>query len=486
MRMNFEVLLLVLIMFHSYSCSTSAKEEIEWPEKIQVILDNTKILEYERGDRLPLFLWPAIDPGELDEESAEILVKELNNRGIGIVSKWHWDDPEKRVAQAIIFGKAQKKLGLRINVDVISLLYSFYDDTENTAHIDEDGNPFFDESFGSRYNKMGCPFTLDSRKDIIRNRVEFFLERYKKESLWVDFIFADWEIDGPIEVNNAFESSKKCSVCRSHLGEDFGFGEFQKTIREMRSYLQYYAYSLPVLSYYPDALVGNYAVYPNDGYRYWYDYFEFFVDDHPHITEQNAKYRKWYDDFPLTGYTFAMPVVYTWWEIFTWYDFDNTDYRWFYNMLLNASNAGKSTPHNIPVISFVHWNTIFVGVDPDPDIVQMSEHSYQELLWHMLFRGHDTFFNWSMRHEYPDEVRLLHEVWADAQKYGEFLDKGWPITFDVPKEPGVVISGLAMDDRVLVRRTDFDTDHLPVEVLVGTKLITVDYAPGVCKIYNLN
>ena len=373
--------LIFLLAFNlaNAECSPPDEEKITWPEKIQVILDNTTPLEYERGNRLPLYLWPAIDPGELDEKSTELLVKELDKRGIGIVCSWDLKDRDKSLSQGIKMARAQKKLGQRININATSLLYGFYTDDENLAHVDEKGNAFFDDSFGEK-RKMGCPFTLDSRKDEIRGRVEYFIKKYKEEGLTIDFIFADWEIDGPIEVNRAYESSQKCTRCRTHLGEDFGFEEFQKKMREMRSYLQYYAYSSPVLSAFPDALVGNYAVYPNDGYRYWYDYFEFLTDVHPHKKEQKATYRKWYNDFPLTGYTFAMPVVYTWWAIFTWYDFENTDYRWFYNMLLNAGNAGKSTPRNIPVISFVHWNTIFVGSKPDPNIIQMSRESYQELL----------------------------------------------------------------------------------------------------------
>ena len=89
----------------------------------------------------------------------------------------------------------------------------------------------------------------------------------------------------------------------SILGNDFTFPKFQKRMREMRAYLQSYSYSEPVLTQFPDALVGNYAVYPNDGYRYWYDYFEYYADGQPFKEEQNAKYRKWYNDFPLTGFT---------------------------------------------------------------------------------------------------------------------------------------------------------------------------------------
>jgi hypothetical protein len=253
----------------------------------------------------------------------------------------------------------------------------------------------------------------------------------------------------------------------------------------MRAYLQNYSFSTPVLAAFPGALVGNYAVYPNDVYRYWYDYFEYWVDGQPFKEDQYAKYRKWYNDFPLTGFTVAMPVVYTWSGIYKWYDFENTDYRWFYNMLLNTSNAGKSTPQTIPIISFVHWHTIFEGSGPDSTIKQMSKDCYQELLWHMLLRGTDAFFMWSEKDEFPEEVSMLHEVYAAAQQYGRFLDHGMPITFDVPGKPGVVISGLTLGDSVLVRRTDFTSKHDPVQILAGTIIITVKYSPGVCSIIAL-
>jgi hypothetical protein len=480
-------IMMFLFFLSTTSFSPTDGEIIKWPDKIQVILDNAKPLEYELGNRLPLYLWPARNPGNLNDKESEILVTELAKRGIGIVSSWSMIDHDKSLSQSITVAKAQKKLGQRINIDATSLLYGFFNGDDSTAHIDENGNAFFDNSFGDNH-KMGCPFTLDFRKNKIRRGIEYFVNKFMEEDLSIDFIWADWEIDGPLEVNQAYESSKKCSRCCKYLGDEFTFEEFQKKLREMRSYLQYFCYSSPVLDKFPHALVGNYGVYLNDGYRYWYDYFEYFVNGQPYKSDQLAKYRKWYNDFPLTGYSFGMPVVYPRWKIFTWYDFENTDYRWFYNMLLNASNAGKSTPQDIPIVSFVHYHTLFSGIKPpDPSqIIQMSKNSYQELLWHMLLRGTDTFFMYSgNQDEFPEEVRLVHEVYASAQKYGSFLDNGYPITYDVPAEPGVVISGLALGDSVLIRRTDFGTNHEAVEILAGTKIITVEYTPGVCKVLSL-
>jgi hypothetical protein len=454
-----------------------------WPANIQVILDNTTVLEYDNGKRLPLCLWPAIDPGSMSDDKAEKLIEEMDKRGVGIVCSWSMKDTADIFAKCLPIARAQKKLGQRINISATELLDSFFNGDEATAHIDSDGKPFFDDSFGD--HKMGCPFTLDSRKDEIKKRVELFVNRYRKDGLSVDFIFTDWEIDGPLEVNRAFEASKKCQRCCSYLGKDFTFPEFQKKMREMRAYLQSYSYSEPVLTQFPEALVGNYAVYPNDGYRYWYDYFEYYVEGQPFKEDQQAKYRKWYNDFPLTGFTYAMPVVYPWSGIYKWYNFDDSDYRWFYNMLLNAGNAGKSTPRSIPVISFVHWHTIFEGGGADSTVKQLSKKCYQELLWHMLLRGTDAFFLWCMENENPEEVRLLHEVYAEAQQFGKFLDNGIPVTFDLPDHPGTVISGLALGDSVLVRRTDFDQNRDIVQVMAGTMLIDVAYAPGKCNVISV-
>jgi hypothetical protein len=333
---------------------------------------------------------------------------------------------------------------------------------------------------------MGCPFTLDLKKGEIRKRVELFVKAYKDPGLKIDFVFADWEIDGPTSVNGAYLASRKCKRCRKYLGDGFTYPIFQKAMQDMRAYIQHYSFSNPVLAYFPDALVGNYGDYPVGEYRYWYDYYEYFADWQPCKNDQHAKYRKWYNNFPGTGFTLAMPVVYTWGDIYNWYDFENTDYRWFYNMLLVGSNAGRHTPQTIPIMSFVHWNPILIGKDDgDNKVKPMSENIYKELLWHLLLRGTDTFFMWAGRKEYPNEVRLVHEVYAAAQQYGDFLEHGLPITCDVPENPETVISGLALGNKALVRRTDFGESHAPANIFVGTKQMQINCVPSECQIIDL-
>ena len=475
--------LMVLYWFITSAKATSANKETKWPDNIQAVLDNTKPLKFDRGDRLPFYVWAAMDSGILGDTEAEELVRLLDKRGIGLICTWRPNNIRKSLAESLPIARAQKKLGLRININANHCLYSFFNGDEKTAHIDQLGNPFWDDSFGKR--KMGCPFALDFRRDAIRNQLQPFVNKYKQENLPVDFIFADWEIDGPIEWNNAWKASKRCRRCRENVPDIDNFLAFQKSLRELRSELQRDVYAETILEVFPNALVGNYAVYPHNGYRYWYDYFEYYVQGQPALTDQRARYRHWYNEFPLTGYTFAMPVVYTWYPIFNWYDIEDADWRWFYNMLLVASNAGEHTPSTVPVITFVHWQITAPPKDADPNVKQFSKEKYQELLWHMLLRGHDTFFAWTGGGSRDEEIRLAHTVWAAAQEFGELLEKGTPVTFEVPNKPGPVVSGLRLGERVLIRRTDFTDTNDPVKVRVGSRSIMVPRNPGRCTIMPL-
>ncbi len=460
------------------------------PEPIRLVLDIAKPLAHPRGNRLPLYLWPAMNPGPLSDAVAEQLVRELDRRGVGLVCSWNADAPERTFEEALPIARAQKKLGLAINIDATRPLYSFFDGDERTAHVDDDGHIFWDPSFGKA--TMGCPFALAFRKAPMRVRLEPFIERYRAEGLSPRFVFADWEIDGPIEWNGAWEASKRCARCRENLPDVDNFLAFQHRLREIRSELQREIYAEPLLEAFPKALVGNYAVYPNNGFRYWYDYFETIVEGQPEMIDQRARYRHWANEFEATGYTFAMPVVYPWSWTYDWYDFDMPDYRWVYNMLKVASNAGRYKQPDIPIITFVHWHTVNVGrnvgdgaEEGGSTAPQLSEWAYQELLWHMLLRGHDAFFLWCTRDENAKEIALLHPVWAAAQEYGAFLERGAPVTFDVPSKPGTIISGLRLDNRVLVRRTDFIENDSPITLRVGTKTLTVPSAPGVCQLLYL-
>jgi len=451
---------------------------------IKIAIEQTQPLKFPRGERLPLYLWPLTDVLPEDDEEAIRLLKALDERGLAVISSWNYGAKEASLAAGLRAARLQQQLGLLVNVNASSCLYSFCNGDEATAHVDARGEKFFDYTFSNSV-PLGCPFALQFRYPAIKEQVEFFVRAYAAAGLPLHFIFTDWEIDGPIEWNGAWQSSKRCLRCQQNLPDLENFSAFQAALRTIRAEMQREVYADTVKAYFPQALVGNYAVNPHDGYRYWYDYFEEFVEGAPYLADQRAKYRAWFDEFSLSGFTFAMPVVYTWYPIFDWYDFQNSDYRWFYALLLEASSVGKSTPPDVPIITFVHYTTTAAPPHPDPRVRQMSEWAYRELLWHMLLRGHDAFFLWCPTEEFEQELRPLHQVYAESLEYRDFLAQGEPVCFQVPKQPGPVVSALKLGDQLLVRRTDFDDTQTPVPLSVHGETLQVERAQGRCQILPL-
>ena len=451
-------------------------------ERIALVLRETKPLTFPRGTRLPLYVWAALDvPG--DDAQIEKTLRALDARGIGACATWRpGASQERSLEQALRISAAQQRLGLRVNVNANACTYLVCDGSPATAHVDADGKLFFDTSSAER-RKLGCPFRLEGRFAAMREQVDVFCRAYKAKGIDVGFVFADWEIDGPIEWNGGWDAAKRCVTCRKQIAKIDDFRAVQKAYRAVRSQIQRECYAGVVLKRFPKALVGNYGVYPHGGWRYWYDYFE--REPGPGVPvrmDGRSPVRPWVHEFTDCGYTFAMPTVYTWYRTWGWYDWANGDYRWFYNLLKVASNAAAHAPKGVPLITFVHHTTTSSPKEPDAGVKQFSTAMYQELLWHMLLRGHDTFFLWCPEGEIAQEIGPLHEVWAAALEYREFLDKGQPVTFDVPSKPGPVVSALRLGDRLLVRRTDFDDTSGPVRLRVGESTIDLARVEGRCQV----
>ena len=476
----------ILLLASSLPAHAQGAKRMTLPEKIQAVLDATQPLDHPRGDRLPIRAMGLEGlPAETDAEIKQILTA-LESRGIALSARWTPGDVEKALEPAMRLSRLQRELGLEIGVNANACIHRFCNGDESTAHIDADGNPFFDDTFGGRKD-MGCPFALKHRYPAIKEQLEAYLRPYKEAGLQVDFIYLDWEIDGPIEWNGGWAHSKRCTRCRENVPDIDDFTSFQTALRTLRAEMQREVFSETVKAYFPDALMGNYAVYPHNGERYWYDYFEEFVEGAPHRVDGRAKYRKWFPEFEPSGFTFAMPVVYTWYPTFAWYDFEDPDYRWFYNMLLVATNACEHTPASVPVISWLHWHTTAPAEEPDPAVKQMSENAYRELIWHMLLRGTDGLMNWCMAEETGKELALIQQVYAASLEYRRFLDGGEPVSFTVPAEPAPVVSGLLLGDELLVRRTDFGDGVVDVTLqLPGGGMISVPPGPGRCQVIRLD
>ena len=445
---------------------------------IDIIIENTKPIMIRENRRLPLFIWGSI-PLNLPEQQIREYLNQLIERNIVVFTKWYIpkEGIEVGIKESIKIDKIKKDLNYPIAIDATSVVHRFFDGSEETGHIDEKGKIFFDMSFSSNV-KIGCPFKIEKKYDVIKERLEKFLKAYKQKGIEIKYWAIDWEIDGPIEWNSAWENSKKCVICRKNIKNIENFDQFQNVIRKKRADLQREVFVNTVKKYFPDCLIGNYAVNPHDGYRYWWDYFEKEVEGATYQRKHNALFRKWFDEFRYSGYTIAMPVIYTWFRFFNDYNFEEKEYRWFYPLLKEGTSVGKNTPKNIPIISFVHWQTVEKPKQLPSDFTPLSREKYKELLWHLLFRRFDTFCLWSPLNEIAEEIKVLYEVYVESFKYNDFILKGEPIFWDVPEEPDSVISGLKLKNKLLIIRSDFSEKKEIIITKVDNKKIEIPIISG--------
>ena len=459
------------------AASAQGRKAVPRDEIYDVVVRSTQPLRFARGGRLPLYVWQLMGAAVPDDDAALARqLRELDRRGIAYAATW---DPRKKaesLATALRIGAVQKKLGLEVTVNANACVHRFFNGDPQTAHVSADGKRFFDRSF-TKGVKIGCPFAVKRRYPVVRDQVEYFARAYQAKGIDIHFAFADWEIDGPIEWNDAWAHCKRCTRCRKHIPAINDFTKFQKALRTIRCDMQKQCYAEPLKARFPRILVGNYAVYPHDGWRYWYDWFEKFVEGAPHKADHKARHRRWFAEFGLTGYTCAMPVVYAWKPSFHWTDFADADYHWFYFMLKAASNAGKHRIKGVPTISFVSCLGA-LRYPADAPEKPFSAEKYQDLLWHMLLRGTDGLFVFSGRGQLAEELRCVHRVYAAALEYKDFLAKGTPICFDTPTRPGPVVSGIDLGRRVLVYRTDFDRTREPVELRTERLILSIPRAKG--------
>jgi hypothetical protein len=420
-----------------------------------------------RDGSLPLLVWTIRDL-DVGQSGARDILRELHHRGMGMIISWQPGsaDQDGNLEKGLALARLQKELGHPVIVDATHCMHLFCDGSPETAHLSAKGERYFDLShLPSRH--IGCPFALHHRYPFIKRRFLRFLDAYAMAQITVDMIFLDWEIDGPLEWNGAWEASKGCRKCRANIPNIENFADFQAALRRIRGIMQREVYTKTVKRYFPEVLIGNYAVYPHDGFRYWYDFYEKPVEGGSYKAPGDTRYRKWFDEFSLTGYSMAMPVVYPWPELPEWYRSGtggvSEDYRWFHGMLKVATNACRSSRKRVPLVCFVHWQPIRTR-NRQPPGGPMSRWAYEELLWHLLLRGADTLFLWCEEADTLKEMEPVYRVYAASRRYQAFFSQGRPTLFHVPGDPGAVVSCIRMGDKLLLKRTDFLPDLGPMSV----------------------
>lgn len=108
--MNVGVLLLALI---------AAQSEPTDSALIHAIIEGTEPLEAPRGDRLPLYVWPAHQLGTTNEDELVEILEALEARGMAAIASWQPNDPAA-LEEALRLGRLQSRLRLPISVSFCS------------------------------------------------------------------------------------------------------------------------------------------------------------------------------------------------------------------------------------------------------------------------------------------------------------------------------------------------------------------------------
>lgn len=416
-----------------------------------------------------------------DDDDARALLLDLHERGVGLYAHWRVGSDDAREF-ALRLGSLQQELGLAVSVHATSAMTGFYNGDESTFHVADDGSTFSWNLQGSR--KMGCPFRLEERAEVVRGQWEELVGAYRDAGLQIDWVSMDWYSDGPIEWNESWDASKRCVICRKEIPEINNFLTFQDTLRALRGELQRECAVEVVQAHNPEVLIGNWAVAPHDGWRYWYDFYETLPEGAPYREHQLARYRTWADEFSHTGYTYANPTCYPWNEMFPWYPDYPNEFRWFYILMKSGANAAANASPELPLIPWTKWHPTPPRGD-DELSPAMSLETYREFLAHMLLRGSDGFMMWCQPPETVAEVAAIVPALDEALRYREFLELGKPMLFEVPSQPGTIVSALLLDGRLLVRRTDFGGHTEPVTRRIDGDLVRIPHVPGEYQIIQM-
>ncbi len=142
---------LTLIGCACLMANEAAKAERNLPANQRVVLESTKPLRSPRGGRLALYVLPITGSlAGLEDARAETVLRELDDRGIGYTVDWSPGHHETSLAEGLRVGAMQQRLGLDVSVNANACLYSFFDGSDRTLHVDDSGQRFAETSFAIR------------------------------------------------------------------------------------------------------------------------------------------------------------------------------------------------------------------------------------------------------------------------------------------------------------------------------------------------
>jgi hypothetical protein len=428
-------------------------------------------MQHSMAGRPPLLCW--VLPLPLDDQLVKMRADGSLRRDIdrlaarGIVPTvdmvWNWT-PAGAIAMAQTLQEAGRPVYVLVGGDFMDGDQGLYRNSPKImgpSPFDKDGNltwhgeqewpilPLYDTSQAAAYYAG-------------------WMKKYQAAGVKVDGLWLDYE-GLPNQWNFVYEAQKKPEAAKYYpAGALDSFASFAEYVGKLRTKVLEEAYVNPVRSVFPHALVGSYGdcsssrAYPVVG-----------------VLGETWPPRS------IGGLSATMPSVYAdtvflprYYNLDWPVTQDDVDQVYFSSILRAASTALANKEPNRLGIPFI---SRYCPENPDPRYAfPMSQGPYREFLRHTFLRGADDVYifnagpNFGTLASDPASYKLYLESIEDARSvldemlgYREFVEHGKPMNFDLPamRTTGIVWSGLALPDEVLVRTFTFGPEEKTLDLI---------------------
>lgn len=398
----------------------------------EAVLEKIPRLRHDRGSRWPLITWE----GFSTEPQEPKFYRQLLERGLA----QHIRLDPKMIDTALAIQRAGSPV---IVMEGASGVFpaSLAGEPSTWAHQ-------FDDGYKPKDYTRPCP-SIHTGWARFADKLRDTLRQFRQKGVQIDAIWTDWEND-PLYGADRYQQALHCKRCREILP--------RRTLASSKSFMDYTArkfyelfgayYAAPVLEFYPKCSVTNWLAQPS-------------TPEEPQPDWSGGPGRV------------HMPPLVTAWNptaygaaSWVWKSRNKEDKRdqervdqIYTNLLLRqVSLAGSLGERWAPEKELIPWITRWVSEPPELEFPVMTRERYREILRHLWLRRVAAMQVFSPRQKgYEDmampEVEDAVAAYDDMLAFREFLEKGEVLTYEIPQpqDDGVVLSGMRLGDRALVR-----------------------------------
>jgi hypothetical protein len=449
-------------------CLPLGAQEIKWDTAS--LLKIVQPMRHTMSGRLPLLLWNIPLPRDdrlvamRADGSLRRIIDELAMRGIvpTVEMGWEWT-PAGAMAMALTLQEAGRPVNVLQAEGMIGGYGKTNDPYEHTPTV---AGPWPWDKNGNVTWKETHDWPILPIYDVSKS-VAYYTEwmlKFKQAGVNVTGVWTDWE-GLPNFWNFAYEAQKVPEAAKYYPPGTFeNWNTFASYIGTLRAKVLSEAIVDPVHKVFPKALVGNYSDMNSSLAA-------------PAIGSPG-------DILPpieLGRLSAAMPSIYAdTSELARYYNLDwpvtpaDVDQVFFTSLGVATSSVLANKRPGLLEIPYVsQWTP---NRRDARYMLGMSHPVYREWLRHLWLRGMDGMYlyNLGFNESYGvsaefsfQSIENARSVMDEMLGYREFLEKGKPMNFDLPalRTTGIVWSGLALPDQVLVRTFTFGPETKQLDLI---------------------